>query len=168
MIMKERSPATAEAIIRSARPTDFPSLLDLWRQEDRCHAEICPDFFREPKGDPRTEKEYLESLRRPGHAAFLVEIDDTVVGYLGIQIYETPAKPNMVQRRRALLEDLVIDGAYRKMGFGGALLKRAIEWARQEDVSHLVLTVWEGNEGAEKLYREQGFTSINRLLGLRL
>lgn len=152
--------------VRPGRASDVPALLRLLAQLDQYHAEIQPSFFR---AGARTGQEVRE-LIAGRHSTILVAEDGggALVGAVTLRVYDTPAHPLMVPERRALLEDMVVDPGARRRGVGRALAEAARGWCRQEGASQLLLTVWEGNGGAERFYREAGFSSVNQVLGCTL
>jgi GNAT superfamily N-acetyltransferase len=74
----------------------------------------------------------------------------------------------MVRARRALVEELVVDSSHRRRGCGRALLDSVAAWARGRGARQLVLTVWEGNDGAEQFYAALGYRRISQVLGTDL
>ncbi|RVU86542.1 N-acetyltransferase [Leucothrix sargassi] len=63
--------------------------------------------------------------------------------------------------------ELFVDKEYRAKGLGSLLLKRAIEWSRQQkDIDYLCLAVMKKNTPAINLYRNHGFKETGRLKSL--
>ena len=58
---------------------------------------------------------------------------------------------------RAWIEDVVVDGAYRRQGIGNALVRAAIERAREAGARRVDLTSRPTREAANRLYRRLGF-----------
>ena len=46
--------------------------------------------------------------------------------------------------------------------------KAATAWAREQGATQLLLTVWEGNEAAERLYAALGYRRLGQVLGTDL
>jgi ribosomal protein S18 acetylase RimI-like enzyme len=152
--------------VREAQLGDFEIICELLREVDELHAEILPGFFRKPKRGGRSR----ESIRRIVEAkdeTILVALDHIgeVVGLVHVQIYDTPAVQLMVPKRRAHIDNLVVSKSMRRRGLGTRLLEAASKWARGKHAQEILLTVWEGNKGAERFYARMGFTRVNMVLG---
>jgi ribosomal protein S18 acetylase RimI-like enzyme len=85
-------------------------------------------------------------------------------GAVLVRIYDTPADPSMVPRRRAHVEALVVDRQHRRRGIGTALMSAAAAWARERGAEELVLTVWAGNTAAEAFYARLGYGVVSSAL----
>lgn len=57
----------------------------------------------------------------------------------------------------AALTSLWVDPNFRGRGLGSALIGAVVGWARERDLSEVVLWVTEGNQHAESLYLRNGF-----------
>lgn len=57
----------------------------------------------------------------------------------------------------ALVEDIAVDGAFRRCGCGCALLQRAIRWAREQQLAGVTLETQNTNVAACLLYEKMGF-----------
>ena len=88
----------------------------------------------------------------------------SLIGAVMIRIYDTPADPSMVPRRRAHVEALVVDEAHRRGGVGTALMEAATAWARARGTSEILLTVWAGNVAGEAFYERLGYRVVSRAL----
>jgi len=85
-------------------------------------------------------------------------------GAVLVRIYDTPADPAMVPRRRAHVEALVVDRHHRRAGIGTALMDAAAAWALERGATEVVLTVWAGNTAAEAFYERLGYGVVSRAL----
>lgn len=81
-----------------------------------------------------------------------------------VRIYDTPADPSMLPRRRAHVEALVVDRHHRRNGIGTTLMRAAAAWSRERGAAELVLTVWAGNAAAEAFYERLGYRVVSRAL----
>jgi ribosomal protein S18 acetylase RimI-like enzyme len=148
--------------------TDHLELCALWRQVDRLHAEIRPDFFTCGE-DPARSKLYLDRIVDDADQELLVaEGPQALRGLIHLQLYETPRSTVFADRRRAHVEDLVVDAAWRRQGIGTALLRAGEDWARQQRADQLVLTVWSGNEPGLAFYDDRGYHPVSRVLAKEL
>jgi ribosomal protein S18 acetylase RimI-like enzyme len=156
--------------VRRARPTDWASARTLLREIDELHATIAPDYFR---NSARSEPDWLRLIDDPYAAVFVAELapaapDDRIVGVLVARVYDTPADPAMVPRRRGHIETLVVAARHRRRGIGRLLMAESTAWARAEGAIEIVLTTWAGNQEAEAFYERLGYRLLSRVLHARL
>ena len=74
-----------------------------------------------------------------------------IIGILSLTIYRVPTGI------RSIIEDVVVDELMRKRGVGEALVRRAIELAREAGASGVSLTSNPRREAANRLYQSIGF-----------
>lgn len=126
--------------ISDYRQEEFESLCRLLRQlSPGC---ILPD-----------ERRYRSMLGTAGSHLFLLKDGDTTAGMLSVGTYDIPTG------RRAWIEDVAVDEAYRGRGYGRALVRHAVEFARSQRADTLMLTSNPGRVAANALYRSEGFAS---------
>lgn len=187
--------ATLNIRVRKAHFSDYPSLVPLWSELDRLHAELQPGYFvLMPKGS-RGETWFRDHLKAKHTQFFIAEgihqdsgsqtkvaqeatwRNDIVqpillsapfilLGVIHVKLYETP--PNeayMAKQRRAFIEDLVVADPYRRIGIGKRLMDAATDWAKRKQASQLALTVWEGNTAALHFYQKLGLRPICHVMG---
>jgi RimJ/RimL family protein N-acetyltransferase len=99
------------------------------------------------------ERRFLKALRRYPHAAvFVAEREDgTVVGRLSIGRDPHPASTHVADVGLMVAHDA------RRQGVGTALLRAAVDWAREAGIRKLELHVFPWNEAAIALYDAFGF-----------
>jgi ribosomal protein S18 acetylase RimI-like enzyme len=154
--------------IRSGHLADHLALCRLWGQVDAFHATIRPDFFV-GSTEPSRSRLYLDRIVDDANQELLVAVEgDALLGLIHLQLYDTPRSPVFALRRRAHVEDLVVDRAARRRGVGTALLRAGEDWARRNHAEQLVLTVWRGNEAAEAFYARFGYGSVSQVLAKEL
>ena len=90
------------------------------------------------------------------------------VGFLSLRVYDTPADPTMVPRRRGHLETLVVNARQRRRGIGRRLLATAADWARARGATEMVLTTWVGNDEADAFYERLGYRVLSRVLHAKI
>jgi GNAT superfamily N-acetyltransferase len=83
----------------------------------------------------------------------MVARDDAgkIIGALTLTVYRVPTGV------RSIIEDVIVDKSARGGGVGEALMKRAIEVARERGASNISLTCNPMREAANKLYQRMGF-----------
>jgi putative acetyltransferase len=138
--------------IRQADPSDAEQLT---RLADAVSAEP-QGWLISVAGEWRSagdERRFLKALRRYPHAAvFVAEREDgTLVGRLSVGRDPHPASTHVAD------VGLMVALDARRQGVGTALLRAAVEWARQAGVRKLELHVFPWNEAAIGLYEAFGF-----------
>ncbi|HXJ23665.1 MAG TPA: GNAT family N-acetyltransferase [Polyangia bacterium] len=153
-----------QAVLRRGRHDDWPGAEALLREVDDLHAALAPSFFR---SGPRAELEWRRLLSDP-NAVAVVAVEQNpagpLVGMVAARVYDTPAEPAMLPRRRAHVETLVVAARCRRRGIGRRLLIAAGDWARARGAVEIVLTAWEGNEAADAFYQRLGYRVLSRVL----
>lgn len=93
----------------------------------------------------RSESSTLLAARHPG-------MGDPIAGILSLAVYRVPTGI------RSIVEDVVVDEKFRRLGIAEALLKKAIETARQAGAGNVSLSSNPRRQEAIALYQKLGFT----------
>jgi len=91
---------------------------------------------------------YTDLMLNPYAHYFVLEIDDTIQGYMGLWIED-----------RAQIINFYVEEAYRHMGFGSMMLEFVIELCTMSHALNITLEVRLSNVEAQRLYKKYGFTS---------
>jgi ribosomal-protein-alanine N-acetyltransferase len=96
-----------------------------------------------------------EALASTSNSATLTAtIDDEIVGYVIVG----------AQWGTAYLQRVAVEAARAGGGIGTALVRAAVEWARQTSAASMVLNVRSENERASSVYERCGFANTGRTL----
>lgn len=98
-----------------------------------------------------SERELAALVNDPSSSLFLLYTEDKIAGMLTLGTYLSPTG------RKAWIEDVVVDSAYRGKGYGKMLVEHAIEYARTLSPCTLMLTSNPARIAANELYRASGF-----------
>lgn len=98
-----------------------------------------------------TERELADLINDSSSSLFLLYTEDKIAGMLTLGTYLSPTG------RKAWIEDVVVDSAYRGKGYGKMLVVHAIEYARPLSPCTLMLTSNPTRIAANELYRASGF-----------
>ena len=103
----------------------------------------------------------LAELQDPDTVFLLAQMVQEVVGYAKLKIRSTLGlDPAKTPEDRLEIERLYVAEDWIGTGLGAALMRRAIEEARQQQCRAVVLGVWEHNERARVFYQRFGFRPI--------
>jgi ribosomal protein S18 acetylase RimI-like enzyme len=107
---------------------------------------------------PPTRQELTELIVSDS-ATLLVARDpephSPIVGILCLTVYRVPTG------LRSIIEDVIVDESMRRRGIGEALVRHAIELARQAGANGVSLSSNPQREAANQLYRSMGFQLRN-------
>lgn len=146
-----------DIIIRPARPEDIPRLCDLLEELFTREADFEPDIEKQAKG-------LIMLITAPsGVSLVLVAVSaGTVVGMASVQTLVSTAEGGRV----GLVEDVIVDRKYRRMGVGTLLLRGIVDWSRKARFRRLQLLADVNNRQALDFYESRNW-NFTRLICLR-
>lgn len=100
---------------------------------------------------PFTESDLAGIVASPDSHLFLLLSGWKVIGMMTIAVYNSPTG------RKAWVEDVVVDRAYRNMSFGRKLIAYAVDYVAAMGDCVLMLTSSPVRKTANHLYRSVGF-----------
>lgn len=110
-------------------------------------------------GYPTTKDEMQNRFEKinsdPSYNTQVIEADGNIVGMIGMILgYHYEKNDNYIR-----IVAMVVDSKFRKQGFGGKLIEKAEEWAREKGASKIVLNSGNRNErtDAHLFYERKGF-----------
>lgn len=130
---------------------------------DQIHRERVPWLFRATNEPARTRQEYAELIEGPD-STLITAVAPQVIGVALVLLKSTPAFPVFVPARFAVVDNLVVESAWRRSGVGTALTRAAEDWARARGASWLELGVYEFNDSARAFYEALGYGPVTRKL----
>jgi ribosomal protein S18 acetylase RimI-like enzyme len=103
--------------------------------------------------NPPPSPDDLAALVRDAASTLMVARDGSgkIVGALTLSVYRVPTGI------RSIIEDVIVDGSARGQGIGEALMKYAIDLARQKGAKNISLTSNPLRLAANRLYVRVGF-----------
>lgn len=96
-----------------------------------------------------TQAVYQRHIARDGTASLVAVLDGSVIGFLSLEFRERLNRT----RPQAWIPDIIVMEAQRGRGVGKALLRRAIDLARERNCWSVVLESGRGRLVAHQLYR---------------
>ncbi|RMH89481.1 GNAT family N-acetyltransferase [Lysobacter pythonis] len=131
--------------IRQAEIEDVDALVPLF--------DAYRQFYDQPSDLSRARNWLRARIGANESAVLIAERGDEVVGFT--QLY--PMYSSVQTARIFVLNDLYVSPEQRRLGIARALLKAAIEHARNDGASRLQLETSRRNEAARTLYRDAGW-----------
>lgn len=104
-------------------------------------------------GDRRDLAAWFDKPDRPGERMLIAEIDGQPVGVAHI----VTATDFFTRRQHGHLSVLAVSADAEGRGIGSALLDAAAEWSRGQGFDRLTLSVFVGNQRAQRVYERHGF-----------
>jgi ribosomal protein S18 acetylase RimI-like enzyme len=105
------------------------------------------------KNNPPPSLGQLSALVKSESSTLLIARadDSSIVGVLSLTVYRVPTGI------RSIIEDIVVDEVARGQGVGEALMRRAMEIAKEKGAAQITLTSNPKRDAANRLYLRMGF-----------
>jgi ribosomal protein S18 acetylase RimI-like enzyme len=141
-------------MIRKAAKEDILRIIELLHQVNMVHHVIRPDLFK-PHTTKYNEQE-LEAMLDDDSKPIFVFDDGMVLGYAFCQVSEVKNNQLLEDIKTLYIDDICVDENARGKHVGKALYEHVLEYARSIGCNNITLNVWEGNEPAQRFYRNMG------------
>ena len=141
-------------MIRKAAKEDILRIIELLHQVNMVHHVIRPDLFK-PHTTKYDEQE-LEAMLDDDSKPIFVFDDGMVLGYAFCQVSEVKNNQLLEDIKTLYIDDICVDENARGKHVGKALYEHVLEYARSIGCNNITLNVWEGNEPAQRFYRNMG------------
>ncbi|WP_395330169.1 GNAT family N-acetyltransferase [Novosphingobium sp. BL-8H] len=147
--------------LRPAMPADAAALADLGVRSfvakfgHMYTAVDLANFLAESHSEAKIAKEIADPRMR----VMLAEADGKLLGYC--KLVMDCGWPEHARGQRVIeLKQLYTDPDTTGRGIGAGLMNWALETARDHGADEVQLSVWSGNEGAQKFYARYGFGKV--------
>lgn len=134
------------ADIRVVRADELGKLLELYRHLNADDPDIS--------AEEGTKRLWAEIMQDPGQTIFVAEKAGILIASCTLTIIKNLTRGG---KPYALIENVVTHSGYRKMGYGRAVLKKAIETARENGCYKVMLMTGRKDEGTLLFYEKVGF-----------
>lgn len=153
--------------IRPAIKEDYTTLLPIGLETQELHADAHPNIF--VHGVAGLPEDYFAGhINSETQIAYVAEVDDSIVGYILLEIIEHKFQDILIPRKLAYIRDIVVRKMHQQQGIGHLLFQQSVEWAKSKGVTSVELTVWEFNQNAIAFYKRQGMETLTRTMSLPL
>jgi len=134
--------------IKTAAQSDVPRCAELLGILFSQEHDFTPDAERQSRG-------LSMIIHQPELGRiFVAEVDGTIQGMVMLLFTVS----TFLGERVALLEDMVVDPAWRGKGLGTLLMEEALDFARREGLGRITLLTDRDNETAQQFYTSKNFT----------
>lgn len=138
-------------LIREIKATDAEALVKLILQVETESKYMLYESGERNTG-PDQQRKRIEMMQKESNSIIFVAEDKTeLVGYL------FAVGGNVRKNKHTVYLVIGIANEYRGLGIGTKLFKQLLEWAKEESIHRLELTVATPNEAGVKLYKKMGF-----------
>ena len=136
--------------IRIAQQADLPALLDIYNEEVVNGTATLDLHAKTLEG----RQVWFDAHNKDNHPLIVAVIDGAVAGYASLSDYREK------EAYRTTVElSIYVARAFRRQGVATTLMSAIIDMARQDERTHLVVSViTSGNEASHKLHDKFGFT----------
>lgn len=142
-----RVPSLPSIRLRRGQPGDFKACLPLISQ-------LWPQV-RRPQQVARV---FGRLCSEPNCCVLVAESGDRVVGFLDLSL-----RPTLFHRGwTAIIEDLIVDKAWRRQGIGSLLVHRGEQYARKRGCRGIELSSDLGREAAHRFWSSLGYECLAR------
>lgn len=141
-------------MIRKATKEDIQRIIELLHQVNMVHHVIRPDLFK-PHTTKYDEQE-LETMLGDDSKPIFVFDDEMVLGYAFCQVFEVTNNQLLEDIKTLYIDDICVDENARGKHVGKTLYEYVLEYAKSIGCYNITLNVWEGNEPAQRFYRDMG------------
>ena len=141
--------------IRLAKMADIPQLVVLLEDLFTLEADFQVDQEKQVTG-------LALLIASQKDAVFVVEVNNAVIGMCSVQTLISTAEGGTV----GIVEDLIVNRAYRKQGAASSLLAEVLNWSERHGLKRLQLLADQNNSFALDFYKKQGWQT-SQLICLR-
>ncbi len=160
----ETGVANGDLTFRFATVADLPAIVALLADDSIGARRELVGVPGEPPA-PEYVQAFADMAAIPGNRNLVAERDGVIVATLHIAIVPGLSRAGS---RRAIIEAVRVASAARGRGIGGALVRRAVEIARQDGCALVELTSSKQRERAHGFYRRLGFEQSHEGFKLEL
>jgi L-amino acid N-acyltransferase YncA len=154
--------------IRRATPADYEAICELADQMDELFRTHLPDRFRKPTGPVRLRDRTEKLMNDPDTLLAVAELDGKVAGIMNCGFYKMADFPQKKALRHVLVRGISVRAELRRRGIGSALVRRALEWAKEKEVHEVQANVYDFNRPAAAFFASLGLAPLSHRLSLRL
>lgn len=140
---------------RQATHNDIDGMLALLKQLFSIEADFRFDATKQRAGLTRLINDSEKD--DPRAMVLVVTVNDQIIAMCSCQILISTAEGG----NSGLVEDVIVDKAFRNQGIGQQLMKHLLSWAKTQGIKRLQLLADNNNAAAISFYHHNGWQSTN-------
>nr|WP_086492641.1 GNAT family N-acetyltransferase [Novosphingobium panipatense] len=147
--------------LRLAAAADAAALADLGARSfvAKFGYMYTPEDLADFLADSHSEAKAAKEIADPSMRVFLAEEEGRLLGFCKLVL--ACGWPDHARGQSVIeLKQLYTDPQTTGRGIGTVLMDRALEIAREQAADEVQLSVWSGNEGAQRFYARYGFAKV--------
>jgi GNAT superfamily N-acetyltransferase len=152
--------------IRRATASEAGIVAQLNREVQQLHAEALPHLFKPPSGDVFPPDAFARLVANEDSQILIGWLGDTPVGYAYAEFVRRSENAFRYALDLYYIQQIAVDRAYHKRGYGEQLIGAVVELARARGVGRIELDVWAFNHHARGFFARQGFAVFNERMYL--
>ena len=151
--------------VRKASIDDINEIAALYIEQFSAMKDLQPAFFQEGE----QSKVFIQGMIEGDDSDILVlHKNNNIIGFILLQVKETPDFPFFIKHRYAYLMDIVISKSERGQGMGSTLIKEAKQWAKDRNLAYIELDVLSNNDKAITFYKKHSLENKRQSMFCRL
>jgi GNAT superfamily N-acetyltransferase len=147
---------TPDVVVREARASDIPQLVELNALVQALHIEHRPDIFK-PAESEEVAAWFLDGFHSGLLRGWVAKVDAQLIGSATVAAQSRAEHALCHARRWWEVDQLVVRAQWRRRGVARALLRAIAGEARQAGVREIQLSTWCFNSDAGQAWRKLGF-----------
>ncbi len=152
--------------VRQALPADAARISLLNSYIQRLHADVHPEFFKQPAPTTFPPQYVLELMARADTVLLVAEIAGEIAGYLYADVSPAMETSSTYAFERFYIHHVAVTPAMQGQGCGAALMNAAKRIARERKIARMALSIWEFNHRAQRFFEAQGFVNYGHRMWL--
>lgn len=151
----------SETVLRPMLPADIPALARLGRESfvAKFGTLYRPEDLAEFLESTHSEAAVAAEFADPNKLYCLAERDGALVGYCKLSL--TCGWPEYARGANAIeIKQLYTAPEMSGQGLGAALMDWVFAQAKERQADEIQLSVWSGNDGAQRFYARYGFAKV--------
>ncbi len=157
---------SAKAGVRPAGGADVEAVTTLWRSLLGHHERLDPAYRTIPGADREFAAAAREMIASADATVLVWDDGSRVVGFCSVRLVRAP--PELVERRRGEILELVVHPDVRRRGVGRNLAEAACGWIRERGAERVEIRVHARNAPGQAFWRALGWGDFVDVLQRRL
>ncbi len=155
-----------DEMVRPAVTSDRDAVGALWSALMDSQAAIDDRFSASDDARERWDNDFPQWLQSESRKMYVAVEDDTVCGFATVERWGPP--PIYRERPGLYVDEIFVDPAYRRRGYGRSLVDAVRNWGREIGAREVRAGVFSPNEEAGAFWKKVGGTEIAKTFALVL